>query len=164
MNWLPLVQMKYYPSSDEHHHVSDPACWLVVWLLFPGRGFELLKSELNSSEISPRKVHVSKCVNTFQEKFSTSCVWLFEMQAWDIRLEVRCKAHATFIYQLLEMEFSQLEFLFESYFANFPHRIHVMRVFNWALCVVNSRCAFQKAQKEKKPQLRINQQKQYGVF
>lgn len=55
MNWPPLVQMKYYLSSDEHHHVSGPACWLVVWLLFPGRGFELLKSELNSSEISPRK-------------------------------------------------------------------------------------------------------------
>lgn len=40
------------------------------------------------------------------------------------------------------MELIWLEFLFEPYFAHFPHRICNTGVFNWAPCVVRSQCTF----------------------
>lgn len=47
MNWPPLIQMKYYLSSDKHHHVSGPAYNGDWW-----SGFYFLAEGLSSSNLN----------------------------------------------------------------------------------------------------------------
>lgn len=47
MNWPPLIQMKYYLSSDKHHHVSGPAYNVDWWSCFCFLAEALSSSNLN---------------------------------------------------------------------------------------------------------------------
>lgn len=77
-------------ASISWQRVWAPQIWTEIFLYIFPEGNIWLKN------VVQHVFHVRRCVNIFQEQFSTACVRLFETQGQDKRLEIRCKAHTKF--------------------------------------------------------------------